>query len=157
MNLLMAPALVSLAAVGLLVLAVGLGLALQLGRRSASAGRALLWYSSTALFTAILFAWVVGVPLCMALAAVFGDWGARIGLWGAGPLGLFVGLVWAHRHPEGQHAVRRKPLMWWLGGATAFALLGVGLWLAWQGSNAAERPDRRIDFWSWLGRTAGLK
>src|SRR5437868_12732813 len=157
MNLLLVPALVSLVAAGLLVLAVGAGMASQLSRRSAPAGRAILWYSSTALWLAIIFAWVGPFTLAVALRLALGEGGVLLGLWAGGPIGLLIGLVWARRHPGGQYALRGKPVGWWIVGAIALVLLGLGPWLAWQASNEAVPPNRRIDFWLWLAQTVGWK
>jgi len=155
MNLLLAPAMVSLAAAALLVLAVGAAILLQLSPRSAPAGRSLLWYSSLSLWMAIIFAWVGPFTLAGVLGAVLGERGIRLGLWASGPVGLLVGLVWARRHPGGQYLLRGKPRSWWIVGGLAFLLFGLGLWLAWQSANAG--PSFQIGFWSWLARTAGLQ
>jgi hypothetical protein len=157
MNLLMAPALVSLVAVGLLVLAVGAGAVLQLSRHSAPAGRSILWYSSTSLWMAIVFAWVGPLALATVLGLAFGERGVLLGLWASGPVGLLIGLVWARRHPGGQRLQRGKPVGWWILGGIAFVLLGLGLWLAWQSAMDATPPGRRIGFWLWLAQTVGLK
>jgi hypothetical protein len=157
MNLLLVPALVSLVAVGLLVLLVGAGMVLQLSRRSAPAGRSLLWYSSTSLWLAIVFAWAGPVTLALVLGLAFGQRGYLLGLWASGPVGLLVGLAWARRHPGGRHVLRGKPVGWWILGGIAFALLGLGLWLAWQGANEAAAPNLRTGFWPWLAHTVGLK
>ena len=157
MNILMAPALVSLVAVGLLVLSVGAGMVLQLSRRSGPAGRSLLWYSSTALWMAIIFAWLGPFTLAAVLGLALGERGILLGLWASGLVGLLVGLVWARRHPGGQHVLRGKPRSWWIVGGIAFLLLGFGLWLAWQSANAAAPPNLRMGFWPWLARSAGLK
>jgi hypothetical protein len=156
MNILMAPAIVSLAAVGLLVLAVGGGLALQLNRRTAPAGKSILWYSSTSLWMAIIFAWVTSLPLALVLGPALGGRGFLVGLWVSSLLGLLVGLVWARRHPGGRHLFRGRPISWWIVGGFAFALLGLGLWLTWQSANDAVRPRDRVGFWLWLSRTIGL-
>jgi|GEM_PF-5439706 len=157
MNLLLAPALVSLVAVGLLVLAVGAGIVLQLSRRLAPAGKSLLWYSTTSLWLAIIFAWVGPFTLAFVLGRVLGNWGYSLGLWGSGPVGLLVGLVWARRHAAGRQELRGKPVTWWILGGIAFLLLAVGLWLAWESASDMARPAERVGFWSWLARTVGLK
>jgi hypothetical protein len=157
MNLLMAPALVSLADATLLALAVGAAMVLQLSPRLAPAGKSLLWYSSTSLWMAIIFAWLGPFVIAPALGLALGERGIRVGLWASGPVGLLAGLVWARRHPGGQHVLRGKPRSWWILGGAAFLLLGFGLWLAWQSANAGAPPNLRMGFWPWLARTAGLK
>jgi hypothetical protein len=155
MNLLLAPALVSLAAAALLVLAIGAAMVMQLSPRLALAGKSLLWYSSISLWMAIIFAWVGPFTLAVVLGAVLGERGILLGLWASGPVGLLVGLLWARRHPGGQHVLRGKPRSWWFVGGVAFLLLGFGLWLAWQSANAGA--PFRMGFWPWVARTAGLK
>jgi hypothetical protein len=153
----MAPALVSLAAAALLVLAIGAALVLQLSPRSAPAGKSLLWYSSISLWMALIFAWLGPFTFAAVLGLALGERGIQVGLWASGPVGLLVGLVWARRHPGGQHVLRGKPTSWWIVGGIAFLLLGFGLWLTWQSANAAAPPNLRIGFWPWLARTAGWK
>jgi hypothetical protein len=153
----MVPAIVSLVAAGLLVLAVAVGLAMQLGRRWAPAGRSLLWYSTTSLWVAIIFAWVGPFTLAMVLRLALGERGFLLGLWASGPVGLLVGLLWARRHAGGRQVVRGRPRHWWIVGGLAFLLLGFGPWLAWQSANDAAPPNLRMEFWPWLARTAGLK
>jgi hypothetical protein len=109
MNLLIAPSLVSLAAAALLGVAVGGAIVLQLSPRLAPAGKSLLWYSSISLWMAIIFAWVGPFTLAVVLGAVLGERGILLGLWGSGPVGLLVELVWARRHPCGQHVLCGKP------------------------------------------------
>jgi hypothetical protein len=157
MNMLMAPALVSLVATGLLVLGVGAGMVLQLSQHLAPAGKSLLWYSSTAIFLAIIFAWVGPFTLAVVLGLALGERGILFGLWASGPVGLLVGLVWARRNFAGQHVVRGKPVSWWIAGGMAFVLLGLGLWLTWQNAMDSTPPGRRNGFWIWLACTVGLK
>jgi hypothetical protein len=157
MNVLMAPALVSLVATGFLVLGVGAGMVLQLSQHLAPAGKSLLWYSSTSLFLAIIFAWVGPFTLAAVLGLALGERGYLFGLWASGPVGLLVGLVWARRNSGGQHILRGKPVSWWIAGGMAFVLIGLGLWATWQCAMDSIRPDRRIGFWLWLASTVGLK
>jgi hypothetical protein len=128
---------------------------LLLSRHSAPAGRTVLWYSSTALCMAIIFAWVGPFTLAVILGLALGEPGICLGLWAGGPLGLLVGLVWARRYPRGPYVLRGKPVGWWIVGGIAFVVLGLGLWLTWQNANGAMPPDRRISFWLWLARTVG--
>jgi hypothetical protein len=72
MSVIMAPALVSLVATGFLVLGVGVGMVLQLSQHLAPAGKSLLWYSSTSLFLAIIFAWVGPFTLDAVLGLALG-------------------------------------------------------------------------------------
>jgi hypothetical protein len=123
----------------------------------APAGKSLLWYSSISLWMAIIFAWLGPFALAPALGLALGERGFLVGLWASGPVGLLVGLVWARRHPGGQHVLRGRPRSWWIVGGIAFLLLGFGLWLAWQSSNAAAPPSLRMGFWPWLARTVGWK
>jgi hypothetical protein len=152
MNILAVPALVSLVATGFLVLGVGAGMVLQLSRRLAPAGKSLLWYSSTSLFLAIIFAWMGLFTLAPVLGLAVGERGFFFGLWASGPVGLLVGLVWARRNSGGQHILRGKPVSWWMVGGMAFVLLGLGLWLTWGIAMDSEPPNRRIGFWLWLER-----
>jgi hypothetical protein len=80
MNVLAVPALVSLVATGFLVLGVGAGMVLQLSQRLAPAGKSLLWYSSTSLFLAIIFAWVGLFTLAPVLGLAVGERGFFFGL-----------------------------------------------------------------------------
>jgi hypothetical protein len=157
MNMLMAPALVSLVATGFLVFGVGVGMVLQMSQRLAPAGKSLLWYSSSALFLAIIFAWVGPFTLGAVLGLALGERGILFGLWASGPVGLLVGLVWARRNSRGQHILRGKPVSWWIAGGAAFVLLGLGLWLTWQNATDSAPPRLRIGFWLWLARTVGFK
>jgi hypothetical protein len=157
MNPFMAPALASLVAVGLLVLSVGVGAVLQLSRRTAPVGKLILWYTTTALVMAIIFAWLAPIVLVPVLGLTLGERGARLALWGSGLIGLVVGILWARRHPGGQHVFRGKPVRWWILSAIALVLFGLGLWLAWQASTDMERPAYRVGFWTWLAHTVGLK
>jgi hypothetical protein len=157
MNLLMAPALVSLAAVGLLVLTVVVGMVLQVSPRSAPAGRLLLWYSTTSIWTAIVFAWLGPFTLALVLSMILGERGAVLGLWGAGPLGFVVGFLFARRYRAARQGRRGMPLGWWVLGGVALVLLGVGLWLTWVSANSGAPPNLRMSFWSWLGHTVGLR
>lgn len=106
---------------------------------------------------AIIFTWLGTVTLAFGLAMVLGKEGFVLGLWASGAIGLLVGLMWARRHPGGgQHVLRGKPVRWWVLGGVAFALLGVGLWLAWQSANDATPPNLRTGFWPWLAHTVGF-
>jgi hypothetical protein len=156
MNLLMAPAIVSLIAVGLLVLSVAVGIVLQVSPRSAPTGKSLLWYSTTSLWMAIVVAWLGPFTLALVLSMLLGERGVVLGLWGGGPLGFVVGFLLARRYRTTQRGRRAMPLGWWVLGGAAFVLLGVGLWLAWVSANSGAPPNLRMDFWTWLGHTIGL-
>jgi hypothetical protein len=140
MNLGVIPALVSLVAVGLLVLGVGVGLLLQLGQRSAAAGRRLVRYSAASCLSAIVFAWAAALPLGAALGLAFGEEGVLIGLWVSGPLGLLVGLWWTYRHPGDGRSLPGKSVLWWVLGGLALGLLALGLLLTWQGYKESQPP-----------------
>jgi hypothetical protein len=157
MNILLVPALVSLVAVGLLVLCVAAGMVLQQSQSLASVGRALRWYSFSSLCMAIICAWIGPFTLAAVLGLALGEWGFLFGLWASGPIGLLMGLAWARRHPGGQDVRQGKPLRWGIVGGIAFVLLGLGLWFTWQASNAAAPPDHRLGFGLWLARILGLK
>jgi hypothetical protein len=132
----------ALAAIGLLAVAVLIGLLMQLSPRWALAGRRLLWYSSLSLLMAVFFTWAVTWPLMCVLSSVLGDTGGVLGLWASGPLGLIMGFYWAWRHPEGQRFFERPGSRWMIGG-TVLVLLAAGAWLFTE-STEDPRPKKVV-------------
>jgi hypothetical protein len=92
-NLILIPMIVSVVALGLLVVAVGVGSLLTLGqfRRHGEAIRRRGSYAATA---ALVFAWA-GLMFAAVVGGLAGDRVAVAVLWGSGPLGFLVGLVWS--------------------------------------------------------------
>jgi ABC-type Fe3+ transport system permease subunit len=133
MNPLLLPALISLVAVGLIVLCVGAGLVMQLSPSLARTGKSLVRCSYVSQCIWILVVWMPFV-----LAEVLGRFSnskgvGLIGFLAGAPIGLLVGLACARRNRRG---------IWILGGI-AFVLLGLGLWFTWQLSNELEPPKPR--------------
>jgi hypothetical protein len=94
MNLILIPTIVSVVALCLLVVAVGVGSLLTLALISADTGRAIRRRGINAAAAALVFAWA-GLMFAAIVGAFAGDRVAVAVLWGSGPLGFLVGLVWS--------------------------------------------------------------
>jgi len=123
---------------------MGVGLLLQISRRSAPAGKSIIWYSSAALLPAIVCSGVGALPLGQVLGLALGDVGVLFGLWAAGPIGLLAGFIWAWRHPGAQRYLLTNPVIWWIMGLLVLVLLLVGIWLGGQIMDTGQPPPKQV-------------
>ena len=93
MNLILIPTIVSVIALAVLVVAVGLGSLLTMDPSSAEAGRTIRRRGGNAAVAALVFAWA-GIMFAAIVGALAGDRAGVLALWGSGPLGCLVGLMW---------------------------------------------------------------
>ena len=96
MNLIFIPIIVSVVALGLLVVAVVVGSLLTLDVNSADTGRAIRRRGGAATAAALVFAWA-GLMFAAIVGGLAGDRAGVAVLWGSGPLGFLVGLMWSPR------------------------------------------------------------
>jgi hypothetical protein len=131
-------------AIGLLVLGLVTGLLLQISRRSAPAGKSIIWYSSAALLPAIICSGVGALPFGQILGLAFEDVGVLFGLWAAGPIGLLAGFFWAWRHPGVQRPIFNSAITWWIVGILIFVLLFLGIWLGGEIMDTGQPPPKQV-------------
>jgi len=134
MNVLLIPMLVSLVAVGALVIAVAASGLLSLSEQAAPAGKSLLRYSVGSFLSAIVFAWGA-VPVCLALWGIVGEGAAILALWAGGPVGLILGLLLAGRRRAHKQTLLVAGLL------LVPAVVRAGDWPQWRGPNRDGRWD----------------